>query len=405
MRNIDYNNFVRKEHLNKQKKKFFTKIFKKSLDDINFRLTHESEDTLQVLSKNFKFNFNQQDLKKFKKFKSIVIIGMGGSILGAEAIYQFLNKKIKKNVYFINDIDDKKILNIKKKLLINKTLFIIISKSGNTIETLSNLFYLKIIKKNAKNVIVISEKNNNNILYSISLQFNLFHVEHKSHISGRFSVLSEVGLVPAYLMGVNILQLRKNVSKFFQNNEKLLLMNGSIDLTILHADRKINNLIFLNYVPEMEKFLFWCQQLIAESLGKKGKGFLPVISNMPKDHHSLLQLYLDGPKDKLFHIFSINDSKKEKFKIKKIKNKINYLDNKSLTEIKQGQKNALIETFIKNKIPFREFKIKKINEETLGELFVYFMLEIAIIGKLTKVNPFNQPAVEQVKVYTKKILT
>jgi len=120
VRNIDYNNFVRKEHLNKQKKKFFTKIFKKSLDDINFRLTHESEDTLQVLSKNFKFNFNQQDLKKFKKFKSIVIIGMGGSILGAEAIYQFLNKKIKKNVYFINDIDDKKILNIKKKLLINK---------------------------------------------------------------------------------------------------------------------------------------------------------------------------------------------------------------------------------------------------------------------------------------------
>ena len=77
MRNIDYNNFVRKEHLNKQKKKIFTKIFKKALEDINFRLTHESEDTLQVLSKNFKFNFNQQDLKKFKKFKSIVIIGMG----------------------------------------------------------------------------------------------------------------------------------------------------------------------------------------------------------------------------------------------------------------------------------------------------------------------------------------
>ena len=87
-------------------------------------------------------------------------------------------------------------------------------------------------------------------------------------------------------------------------------------------EEKMNNLIFLNYSPELEKFLFWCQQLIAESLGKKGLGFLPIISNVPKDHHSLLQLYLDGPKDKLFYIFSSDNKSKIKINTAKMTKKI-----------------------------------------------------------------------------------
>ena len=166
----------------------------------------------------------------------------------------------------------------------------------------------------------------------------------------------------------------------------------------------MNNLIFLNYSPKTEKFLFWCQQLIAESLGKKGKGFLPIISNVPKDHHSLLQLYLDGPKDKLFQIFSVEDKKKNIIKLKGIFKKNNFLNNQSLKKIKNAQKNALIKAFKKNKIPFREFKIKKINEETLGLLFSYFILETVLIGKLVNINPYNQPAVEQVKRFTKEYL-
>ena len=123
--------------------------------------------------------------------------------------------------------------------------------------------------------------------------------------------------------------------------------------------KKFNNLIFLNYSPELEKFLFWCQQLIAESLGKKNKGFLPVISNVPKDHHSLLQLYLDGPKDKLFYIFSLRKKKEKKIKIKKIKFIKFFLNKKKFNKIKNAQKNSLIKSFKKKNIPFREFKIKK----------------------------------------------
>ena len=105
-------------------------------------------------------------------------------------------------------------------------------------------------------------------------------------------------------MGINIKKLRLKVLDILKKFNKPFLKNSSVKLAYLINSNKKNSLIFLNYSPELEKFLFWCQQLIAESLGKKNKGILPVISNVPKDHHSLLQLYLDGPKDKIFDIFS-----------------------------------------------------------------------------------------------------
>ena len=125
---------------------------------------------------------------------------------------------------------------------------------------------------------------------------------------------------------------------------------------------------------------------------------------MPKDHHSLLQLYLDGPRDKLFYVFSLEKKPKKKIFVKN-KGEEEYLHNKTLDDIKNAQKNALIKTFKKNNIPFREFKIKNLNEEILGTLFSYFILETIMIGKLTQVNPFDQPSVEQVKQYTKKLLS
>ena len=132
---------------------------------------------------------------------------------------------------------------------------------------------------------------------------------------------------------------------------------------------------------------------------------MPVVSNVPKDHHSLLQLYLDGQRDKLFYIFSVEKKSNLKIKTKKFSNRINYLHGKDLNDIKDAQKNALIKALKKKKIPFREFKINRINEEVLGELFSYFMLETIFIGKITKINPFDQPAVEQVKIFTKNLLS
>jgi len=382
--------------------KSLSKKFEKVFIEIKNEISNENK-TLNVLNKKFNFNFKTKDLQKFKKFKIIAIIGMGGSILGAEALYNFLDKKIKKKVYFFNNINENKIKNFKKKNNLSKILFIIISKSGNTIETLSNTYALKILKKNSKNIILISEKKNN-ALFSLSKKLNLFYIEHKQHIGGRFSVLSEVGIIPAYLMEVNVSKLRSKILESLKIKKKIFLKKNTIKLVQLINSKKFNNLIFLNYVPNLEKFLFWCQQLIAESLGKKNKGFLPMISNTPKDHHSLLQLYLDGPKDKIFYIFSYDKKSKEKIKLTKNTNFINFLNNKDLNTIKKAQKNALIKSFKKKKVPFREFKLKNFSEETLGELFSYFIFETVVIGKMLNINPFDQPAVERVKIDTKKSL-
>jgi len=396
-------NYIGTKHLrNKNYKKLnskFQKIFK-SIDD-EVKNKHK---TLNVLSKKYKFSFKTSQLNKFKKYNKIALIGMGGSILGAEAIYYFFKEKIKKKFYFFNDLNEKELLNLKKNENLNKILFIIISKSGNTIETLSNIFSLNILRAKAKNVIIISE-NKNNLLCNLARKLNLFFVEHNKHIGGRYSVLSEVGLIPALFMGISLPKIRKKLSSFLGGKNKKKLKENSIKMASIMNSKKFNNLILLNYSPELEKFLFWCQQLIAESLGKKNIGFLPIISNAPKDHHSLLQLYLDGPKDKLFCIFSLDDETKTYIKAPKILNKKIFLHQKSIGKIKMSQKKALIKTFIKNDIPFREFKINKKDEETIGELFAYFILETIIIGKLSNVNPYDQPAVEQVKVLTKKILS
>ena len=396
-------NNIYSKYLNKKLSSKFNKKYLKIEREISDQID-EPESIYNIFSKNFRFNFKIRDLKKFIKYKNIVIIGMGGSILGSHAIFKFLEQKIKKNLFFFDNIDYDKALSFKKK---NKgsVLFIIISKSGNTIETISNFLFLNKIKKNQKNLILVSERRSN-ALFDVAKKYDLFYVEHKDYIGGRYSVLSEVGILPAYLMGINIFSLRKNFEKFFLSikKKKNFLKESTIQIANIMYQKKLNSLIFLNYSPKLEKFLYWCQQLIAESLGKKGNGFMPVISPVPKDHHSVLQLYLDGPKDKLFYIFSIIENTKKKIKVQKISKHINYLHNKDLFKIKDAQKEALIKTLKKNKIPFRELKIKKCDEETLGQLFAYFILETSIVGKILGINPFDQPAVEQVKKFTKIIL-
>jgi glucose-6-phosphate isomerase len=160
---------------------------------------------------------------------------MGGSILGAEAINNFLEKKIKKKIYFFEILNSKKMLILKKKNL-NKILFLIISKSGNTIETVSNFFTLNIIKKNSNNIILLTEKKNN-LLYSLSKKYNLFYIEHKNYIGGRYSVLSEVGIVPAYLMGININKLRSGSLKSLKKTQ-LFLKDSTIMLSSLLSFKK-----------------------------------------------------------------------------------------------------------------------------------------------------------------------
>ena len=400
---IIYKNFIQKDHLNLNLNKNLKIKYNKNLSKIN-KYQDIEKDVFYTLSRKFKINFQIKDLKKFKRYNRVVLIGMGGSILGSEAIYEFLKSKIKKDFHFFDNIDEEKLVFFKKNYKFNKTLFIVISKSGETLETLSNLLAFKILKKNSKNLIIVTEKNNRS-LYLLSKKMKFYFIEHRSFISGRYSVLSEVGILPAYLMGLHISNLRKNLLLHFHNKKnKLFLKDSAIKLANIFLRKRIKNIILFNYEPKLEKFLYWYQQLIAESLGKKGKGLLPIISPAPKDHHSLLQLYLDGPRDKLFYILSSNQDFNYKIFTKNLDKKFEYLNNQSLYQIKKAQKNAFIQSLKKKKIAFREFIIGNYNEETIGELFSYFITETILIGKLVNINPFDQPAVEKVKKATKKEL-
>ena len=351
---------------------------------------------LKYLINNSKFEFK---FKKFKKFKTILIIGMGGSILGAKAIYDFLKHKTKKNFIFIDNLDENYLKSIKKNNNLSKSLFIIISKSGNTIETISNTYFFKSFLK-SKNTIILTE-NKNSFLRNLAKEKKFNFLEHKKFIGGRYSVLSEVGMLPAYLMGFKVENFKKNLGKFIYN-KKIILSSANLINKLKIKNAKI--LVFFNYVPELNNFLYWSQQLFAESLGKNKKGFIPVISNAPKDHHSLLQLYLDGPKDKVFYIFSSSKRGNLKTKSDFFNDNVQYLRKKKYNNIKDSQKNAFLRVLKNKKIPFREINIQKFNEDTIGKLFLQFIMETIFLGKLINVNPFDQPAVEEVKVLTKKFL-
>ena len=347
-----------------------------------------------------KYNFILKKVKNFKKFKTIIIIGMGGSILGAKAIYSFLKYKINKKFIFIDNLDLGYLEKIKKENNLNKALFLIISKSGNTTETIMNSsFFMSFLK--TKNTIVISE-DKNNALRNFAKKKSIYFIRHHPKIGGRYSIFSEVGMLPAYFMGLKPEKFKKNIPNLIKNKK---LLSSEIKKISLINIQKSKVLVLFNYVPELNNFMFWCQQLLAESLGKNQKGFTPVVSNAPKDHHSLLQLYLDGPKDKVFYVFSSEGKKKLKVNSKIFGDKTIFLNKKKYEDIKLSQKEAFISVLKEKKIPFKEIIIKKFDESTLGRLFFLFIFETIVFCKILKVNAFDQPAVEKVKILTKKKLT
>ena len=160
----------------------------------------------------------------------------------------------------------------------------------------------------------------------------------------------------------------------------------------------------MNYDTKSNDFLNWYQQLVAESLGKKGRGILPIISKMPQDNHSLMQLYLDGTKNNFYTFFFTKEILSQKIKNEGILKSRDYLKHKNLQNILYNQFLATQSVFSKKKIPFRSFVVEKRDESSLGILFTYFILETILLGKALKINPYNQPSVELIKKETKKKL-
>ena len=380
---IKLKNFKIKKKINLYKIKKNLKIL---FDEKNY--------ILESLKKKYRNSYSKKFINNYNKYKNFRVIGMGGSTLGTQTIYEFFKDKIKKNFHFIDNLSTKKIM-IKNSQVVN----LIVSKSGNTIETIvnSNVY----IKKENKNIFITENKNN--YLFQLASKLKSEVIHHNNYIGGRYSVLSEVGMLPADLMGLKTRNFRQ-LNSLIKNKAFINSLIISVASTLYYLKNKKNNSIIINYDEKSENLFKWYQQLVAESLGKKSKGILPIVSNMPKDNHSVMQLYLDGFKNNFFTLFYSHEIKSEKINNSNILSSQKFLKGKNVSDIMYAQKIATEKVFLKKKIPFRSFEIKKRNEKTLGELFCFFILETILLGKSLKVNPYDQPSVELIKKETKKIL-
>ena len=372
---------------------FKNKISSKNVKKIYKNLIQNKSAVINSLSLNYQYSFNKKNLSKYKKSNNFRVIGMGGSTLGTQAIYDFLKFKIKKNFFFIDNLKSSQ--KKEKKKFTN----LIISKSGNTIETIINANIL--IKNKERNIFITENKQSYLKLLANKLKAEI--IQHNNFIGGRYSVLSEVGMLPAELMGLNTNKF-KQFNSLIKNKgfEKALLSNVNSSLYFL-KQKKFNSVI-INYDEKSENLFKWYQQLVAESLGKKSKGILPILSIMPRDNHSVMQLYLDGFKNNFFTFFYVKEKNSDRLNDNKILSFKNYLKGKDVSNVLYAQKKATENVFRKKKIPYRSFEIDNRDEKSLGELFCFFILETILIGKCLNLNPYDQPSVELIKTETKKIL-
>ena len=375
---------------NFKKKKVNKRLFKLLKD-----LISKENQIIRSLTSSYQNSYSNSIILKLKKYSEIKLIGMGGSTLGARAIYSFLKDKIKKNFIFVDSLEPKNDKIKNKKSFLN----LIISKSGNTLETITNANIL--VKKNHKNIFIT--QNQKSYLMTLAKKLKAEVIHHNDFIGGRYSVLSEVGMLPAELMGLKQKKFRQfnNLIKNKNFMNSLILNVANIHELI---KKKRYNSIILNYDKNSYDLFSWYQQLVAESLGKKGKGLLPVISSMPRDNHSLMQYYLDGNRNSFFTFFLVRNEPSDKIVNKDVLDSHYYLKNKNVFKIREAQFLATQKVFKKKNIPFRSFQLNKRNEKSLGELFTFFILETILLGKLLNINPYNQPAVELIKTDTKKIL-
>ena len=354
--------------------------------------------------------------KKIKKSENVIFLGTGGSSLGGKTLVSinsnFFKNKNKPQIFFLENIDEVSINGLLDQLNMDKTSIVIISKSGETMETLAQFFLIKKkiskTKNYKKRIFVITEKKKST-LKKIQEEEDYFFIEHNDSVGGRYSVFSVVGLLPAAISSFdikNFVEGGKNFLKFMSNEKNFDSFFHSSLAIILSQNKGINISVIMPYIDNLNNLSFWYKQLWAESIGKKKMGITPVNSLGTVDQHSQLQLFLDGPRDKFFTIIGRKKNKQQKILDCRYgeNKKLDILHKKSLEILLRAELEATIETLVNKKLPLRFFELDLLNEECIGSLMMYFIIETIFCCYLIDVNPFDQPAVEEGKILTKKKL-
>jgi len=350
--------------------------------------------------------------------ESIAVIGIGGSSLGAKAVYEFLKpvEKISRKLYFFESTDPINIKELLSKIDVHKTHFLVISKSGTTVETFAIYKYILTLQPKASSYTFITDPGSALEKYAHSINATVLHLP--DNVGGRFSVLSVVGLVPLALCGINIKALllgASNIQKSFFEYGYLhdILLKKSLFYAKNHAQYHINCLFA--YSESLKYFCEWYVQLWGESLGKKQRnsafnvGLTPIGLIGPKDQHSFLQLIMEGTRDKSVTFIQIEDFEDE-VKIPETTlshlESLDTLNGLSFSRLINMQCDSVIEALQdEENIPLDSIIIPKINAQNIGALIFYYELLTSLVGELIDVNTYDQPGVEAAKIILKKKLT
>ena len=352
-----------------------------------------------------------------KEIESIAVIGIGGSSLGAKAVYEFLKpvEKPTKSLYFFESTDPINIKHLLSQINLEKTHFLVISKSGTTVETFAIYKYILSLQSNPDCYTFITDPNSALEKYAHEIHAKVLHLPN--NVGGRFSVLSVVGLVPLALCGIDItalLQGANNVKKSFFEHGYLqdILLQKSLFYSRNHAKYHIN--CIFAYSESLKYFCEWYVQLWGESLGKKQRhsafhvGLTPIGLIGPKDQHSFLQLIMEGTRDKSVTFIQIEDFQDE-IQIPNTKlphlESLDTLNALNFSQLINMQCNSVKEALLaEENIPLDSIIIPKADAENIGSLIFYYELLTSLVGELIDVNTYDQPGVEAAKIILKEKL-
>lgn len=356
-------------------------------------------------------------VNKKKKYSHLIVVGIGGSNLGALAVLEAIKGKnhlltSKKKVFFADTVDSDNLSDIINLCKNEKFLLLFISKSGTTTESVANFdVLLKLIPKNEQSDRVIIISDSDSVLSSYASKNNFDYLYIPKLVGGRYSVFSPAGLFPLLFADINIKELLRGASDSLKSfNKNNIAFLGALDLyNNYKKDIRINDLfLFSNDLESLGK---WFRQLMGESLGKKlsnsGKqvfaGMTPTVSIGSTDLHSVGQLYLGGPRDKFTSFVSLKNQKT--LLIPKHKDGIlKYIQGLSFQEVMDAILKGTLHAFKKNKLAFNHYVLDNKSEYELGFFMQTKMLEIMLLAHLIGVNAFDQPSVEDYKKETHKLL-
>jgi glucose-6-phosphate isomerase len=345
------------------------------------------------------------------RYRHVVVAGSGGSGLSGRVFAEFCHSP---HLHFIDNIDPDCMSALLANIDIAQSGFIVVSKSGSTVETLGQFYVLleaakRADEKNFAERFTIITAPADSPLRRSGQQYGMRLLDHEAAIGGRFSIFTNVGLLPGAIAGVDIARLRQGAASVVNAMSEAKssadfppALGAALQFAFMERGRNVS--VMLPYGSRLAGFSSWYRQCWAESLGKGGKGTTPIRAVGTTDQHSQLQLYLDGPPDKLFHLITVRRAGTGQAIAVPDFAELAYLRGKTTGDVMAAEQKATLETLLHNHCPVRRFELDRLEEEQLGALLMHFTLEIIFMAALLGVNPFDQPAVEEGKTLAREYL-